>query len=301
MRRPDFFIVGAPKCGTTTLWEVLRSHPDVFMPGSKKEPHFFGTDLEAPYFVRDEGEYLDLFADAGDATRAGEASPWYLYSRVAAGEIAAFRPDARIILTLRNPVDMMFSLHSQRLYNGGEDIVDFGEALAAEDDRRMGRRIPDSPIGPKEGLLYRDVAAYSGQLQRYLAAFGPDAVHVMVFEDLRTDAAAVTRKVFSFLGVDANFTLQVPQTNPNKRARSKLIRQWLQTAPTIGGRRIGSRFLPQTVRRRIRAWVQRMNTRHEARAPMDPQLRKRLLEEFRPEVARVSEMIGRDLSDLWGR
>ena len=79
MRKPDVFIVGAPKCGTTSMYHYLRQHPDVFMP-PKKEPHSFASDLDAPYFVRAEQEYLALFEEGAWAKRVGEASTWYLYS-----------------------------------------------------------------------------------------------------------------------------------------------------------------------------------------------------------------------------
>ena len=78
MRRPDFFIVGAPKCGTTALYEYLKQHPEVFMPKEAKEPNFFGSDFNNPFFIRDENAYLALFADARYEKRVGEASVWYL-------------------------------------------------------------------------------------------------------------------------------------------------------------------------------------------------------------------------------
>jgi len=143
MRTPDFFIVGAPKCGTTAMSDYLRQHPEIYMP-QRKEPHFFGSDLDAPYpyFIRDKEQYFSLFAEAKDEKRVGEASVWYLYSKRAAFEIKEFCPTASIIIMLRNPVDMIYSLHSQRLFTGNEDIPDFEEALEAEEDRKRGLRIP---------------------------------------------------------------------------------------------------------------------------------------------------------------
>ncbi|NLF38083.1 sulfotransferase, partial [bacterium] len=105
MRLPDFFIVGAPKSGTTALHAYLGRHPSIFVP-ARKEPHFFGSDIVSPAFVRDRDAYLSLFAGATTEARVGEASIWYLYSKRAAREIKEFNPDARIIIMLRNPVDM---------------------------------------------------------------------------------------------------------------------------------------------------------------------------------------------------
>src|SRR5215475_10623199 len=193
MRKPDFFIFGAPKCGTTAMNDYLKDHPEIFIP-AKKEIHFFGADLPFLKGKRvTEQEYMTYFAPAGNEKRLGESSVWYLYSQQAAAEIKAFSPAARIIIMLRNPVDMMYSLHAQRLYNDNEDIRDFAEALAAEEDRRQGRRIYQNANNAM-GFFYRDAARYTQQVQRYLDVFGRDKVHVIVFDDFRSDTPRVYRE-----------------------------------------------------------------------------------------------------------
>ena len=150
--------------------DYLSQHPEVFVPGIK-EVHFFGSDLHfTKGALRDEGAYRALFAGATEPRR-GEASVWYLYSRTAAKEIHAFSPDAKVIVMLRNPADMLYSQHSQFLYNGNEDITDFREALAAEPERRAGRRIPAS-AHLVEGLFYSETVKYAEQLERYFDIFG---------------------------------------------------------------------------------------------------------------------------------
>ena len=144
MTLPNFFIVGAPKCGTTALYAYLAQHPDVFM-SDPKEPHYFGSDLDFRYRRRpSDQQYRSYFAGAGDRRRIGEGSVWYLYSECAADEIGQAVPDARIIVMLRDPVEMIPSLHSQFVYNGHEDLA-LADALAAEEDRAQGRRIPPTP------------------------------------------------------------------------------------------------------------------------------------------------------------
>ena len=147
MKKPNFFIVGAAKCGTTSLYRYLRQHPDVFMP-EQKEPNFFGSDLSYRFPRISQARYLSCFAKAKGETRIGEATTIYLYSEKAAEEIKAFSPEAKIIIMLRNPVDVLYSYHSQQLYSGNEDIPDFEEALRAEVDR-LGR------------LLGRDLSHWS--------------------------------------------------------------------------------------------------------------------------------------------
>jgi len=100
--KPNFFIVGAPKCGTTSMTEYLKQHPDIFIP-EEKEPHYFGSDLEYPRITKTEAQYLRLFSEAQDERRLGEASVWYLFSQRAAQEIYEFNPLSRIIIMLRTP------------------------------------------------------------------------------------------------------------------------------------------------------------------------------------------------------
>ena len=129
MRTPDFFIVGAPKCGTTAMYEWLQAHPDVFVP--VKEIHYFGRDLAHRRPEVSAARYAELYEGVGERI-AGDVAVWYLLSESAAEEIHALNPDARIIIMLRRPAEMLHSLHSQLVYSGDEDIEDFEEALAAD-------------------------------------------------------------------------------------------------------------------------------------------------------------------------
>ena len=199
-RVPDFFIVGAPKAGTTAMYEYLRTHPDLYLP-ERKELRFFGSDLD----IRDRQQltaeqYLAYFAPAPADALIGTAYVWYLYSRLAAEEIALFSPDARIIAMLRNPVSMLPALHGEHLANGNEDISDFTAALDAEPERRAGRRIPPHAHLP-QGLWYTDVPRYAEQLERYFAVFGRDRVRVILFDDFVADIPATFRETLDFLGV----------------------------------------------------------------------------------------------------
>ena len=304
-RWPDFFIVGAPKCGTTAMYEYLRVHPAVFMP-SKKEPHYFARDLDRGtygdgfYFVRDQARYLGLFAAATGDQRVGEASVWYLYSSEAAGAIAAKAPRARIVAMLRNPVEMLHSLHAQRLASGAEDIRDFAEALAAEPERRLGRRIPPRTFNQK-GLWYREVVRYADQLARFFDAFGREQVLVLLYEDFAADPAAAYARVCVHLGVEAGSLPQFRVVNPNTVARWAWLRDFLRQPPQAAlalGRLIGRTPLGGFARGAVRGtqeWLQRP----ERRTPLDPALRSRLVAEFSGEVQRTGALLGRDLVALW--
>lgn len=297
MRKPDFFIVGAPKCGTTALSYYLKQHPEIFMP-EKKEPHFFGSDLNSRQFVRDETHYLSLFNDASSEKRVGEASVWYLYSREAAVEIKKFCPSASIIIMLRNPTDMLYSQHRQFLFNGNEDILDFEAALEAETDRKWGKRIPNN-VHLVESLFYRDTVKYAEQVQRYLDTFGKENVHIVVYDDLKADTIGVYESTLRFLDVDETFLPDLPVVNSNKNLRSRSLQNLLRSPPG-SWRRLAVMLMPALVRRKLVESLKSLNVRFEPRKTMEPRLRQRLQSEFDEEVERLSALLGRDLT-FWSR
>ncbi|MEP7158164.1 MAG: sulfotransferase [Chloroflexota bacterium] len=297
MKRPDLFIVGTMKAGTTALYEYLRAHPQVFM-CIPKEPLYFGRDLNPRFRRMTEAEYLDLFKAARPDQRAGEATPLYLSSTSAAQEIAAFAPDARIIIMLRNPVDVMHAQHGQVLFNESEDITDFASALAAEPERKRGERIPPSATRA-EALHYRELVDFVPQVRRFLAAFDRSQVHFVVFDDFVADAAAEYRRVLEFIGVDPDVKVAFTVHNPSQAARSRLVQRLLFSPPRplrwFYGR---MRRLPFA--HWVRDRIQRANSRRAERRRIDPELRAALTVEFAPKVAELGELIGRDLS-AWSR
>ncbi len=288
-RRPDLFIVGAPKCGTTAMTRYLEAHPDVFV-ASRKDLHWFGSDLGFRNRAREaEADYLACFAAAGGARWACDSSVWYLYSTRAAAEIRAYSPDARIIALIRHPVSAMHALWSQLRLNGlgDEDIADFAAALAAEPDRAAGRRIPAHTPLP-EALQYRRVVAFSDQLQRYLDAFPRDRVRVVVQEEMKADTAGTVGDTYAWLGVDPAFRPDLGKVNTSKAVRSEGLRKVLRATPA------GLKdAIPAGLRRQLSRRLRKLNSRHAARAALDPALRARLEAEMAPEVARIEAVLGR--------
>ncbi|MCY4465150.1 MAG: sulfotransferase [Chloroflexi bacterium] len=307
--KPNFFIVGAPKCGTTSLHEYLQRHPDVFMP-YYKEPHFFGSDLDGSRFrqFRDKPErYLKLFRDARGQSRIGESSPWYLVSQRAASEIHRYDPAAKIIIMLRSPVDMMYSMWSQFRYSGNEQIGSFAEALAAESDRCAGKRIRRA-AHCITGLQYRQMARFSQQVPRYFDAFGRENVLVIIFDDFRSDTAGVFRSVCEFLDIDSGLPMRFDIRNPNKETRLAWLQQlivgsgfslmllkdrlsYLATTHTL---------VPYRYRTRAVEGVIAAYTRFEQRSPLTPELRQSLRREFASDIDALSQLLHRDLSHWYG-
>ena len=295
MGRPNFFIVGAPKCGTTALHEYLKPHPEIFM-SEHKEPHYFSTDLKGWRFDRfreHPKDYFALFDGVKNEKRVGESSVWYLYSQCAAREIHNYDPKAQIIIMIREPAEMLYSLYQQIFFVRIENLTTFREALDAEADRKQGKRIPPNLFTNLEILFYRDVVRYTGQIQRYYDLFGREQVHIIVYDDFKADTQTAYRKTLEFLEVDPNFTTDLRVINANKEFRNERIQNFLMQPPTWL-MSVGKLALP--VARPIYWRLRNLNTGHVKRAPIDPEFEQQIKREFRPEVERLSTLLNRDLT-----
>jgi hypothetical protein len=303
-RVPDFFIVGQSKSGTTALYEMLRSHPQIYMP-KVKEPVFMASDLHAGLWAMVESRprtleaYLNLFADAGPQERVGEASSVYLWSDDAAANIAALQPSARIIAILREPASFLRSLHLQMLQNHIETEQDLGKALQLEPYRREGKRLPRDCRWP-QALMYSERVRYMEQLQRYRALFAADQMLTLVYDDFRDDNAGTVRAVLRFLGVDEDVQIQAREANPTVRMRSRRLDDLIHTA-LVGGGPLKKGVKALTSRRmRHRVVGMRRHVVYGEPRPPDEQLMLELRRRFRGEVLALGEYLGRDLAAQWG-
>ncbi|NBD17965.1 MAG: sulfotransferase [Cyanobacteria bacterium] len=299
MKKPNLFIVGAPKCGTTAMYSYLQQHPEIFMPETK-EPHFFGSDFNiSNRMVKTEQEYLSLFTEAQNEKIIGDGSIWLLYSDNAPLEIKEFSPDAKILVMLRNPVDMIQSLHSNLLYVGYEKNQDLETAIEEMEKRKQGVQIPGAS-NVIQGLSYREVIKYAKHLKKYLDVFSPNNIKIIVFDDFRNRTELVYYEMLEFLEINKNFQPNLEVINPNKEFRNKFLQNKLnQLAVSPITKNIG-KFLPNPVKKSLYKnylQIREMNTIHgKSRSSMEPSLRKRLQAEFAPEVEKISSLLNRDLT-----
>jgi hypothetical protein len=308
-RVPDFFIVGQPKSGTTALYEILRRHPQIFMP-ARKEPVFMASDLHAglwatvPSRPRTLEDYLALFAPARAGQRTGEASTIYLWSRTAAANIAELAPRARVIAVMREPASFLRSLHLQLSQNHIETVEDLGEAIALEDERREGRQLPPGCPFP-QALLYSERVRYVEQLRRYQEVFTPEQMLVLLYDDFRRDNEATVRTILDFLEVAEDVPIVPVEANPTVRVRSKKIEDVLRVAPLAGGpltaaAKAGVKAITsQRVRHRALRLARR-NLLYTQPAPADDQVMRQLRRRYKGEVVALGDYLGRDLVSLWG-
>jgi len=283
---PNFFILGAPKCGTTSLATWLGEHPNIFM-SSYKEPHFFNTEDTR---VVDTAEYYQsFFRGAGPQHHAiGEASVWYLSSAQAVRGILSYAPDARFIVMLRNPLEMAPALHTEMVFTGMENERDFATAWQLQDDRRAGRMLPATCSVPRR-LLYADACSLGAQLERLLAMVPARRVLTIVLDDLRQDARREYLRALQFLDVlydgRSDFTVQ----NPAKIRRWHFLVNLSHAIAAVRGR-LG-------IKGGIGLWrrIDAMNRAEQKPQSLSPELAAALKQFFSADVARLSSLLDRNL------
>ena len=291
MRKPDFFIIGAPKSGTTAMARYLGEHPTIFM-SDPKEPHFFNTDFANRYATTIEA-YLGCFDGAGaEHLAVGEASVMYLYSQEAVGNILRFAPEARFVVMLRNPIDVAYGLHSQALVSFQENIKDFEEAWRLQPGRRMGVALPPG-AKEKKSYLYGDLALLGEQMQRLLSQMPAERVCTLWFEDLVGDARAAYETVLRFLRVPSDGRTDFPRHNANRRVKSL----WLRDA--VSGAMHLKRRLGIDTRLGLLRGLKVRNMHFGERQALSKELRREMALFFRDDVQLLSSLTGRDLSH-WG-
>ncbi len=305
-RKPNLFIVGHPKSGTTALHFFLNQHPDVYM-SALKEPSYFCKDFhrESDAFhhrrlffeIREEQQYLELFSKTGDEKIVGESSALvYLYSQVAAEEIFRFNPDAKIIIMLRNPADFLHSLHNQFIILGYEEIEDFRTALSLEEKRVNRKHIP-SGVRTPSFLYYSQWIKYAEQVKRYYDFFDPSQIKTIFFEDFKENNNRIYSETLRFLDINPKFIPEFGEVNPTKRPRYKKLNSLLFN-PLL--KKMVKTVFPPICYDRILDGAFKILMKEESRARLDSSIRYELMEKCKEDIAELEALLGADLDKKWG-
>ena len=302
MPRPNFFIIGAPKCGTTALSEYLRGHPSIEF-SSSKEPHYFCTDFEKFRFANSEAEYLDNYFShcSGQEIAIGEGSVHYLFSDTAIQNILEFNPSAKFIVMLRNPVEMVRSLHNQFLLNLDEDVSDFMEAWNLQNERSRSNRIP--PLCREPRFLQYELYGQLGRLtERFFGCVPKNQRLVIIFDDLISDPLQVYLNTLEFLGASDDGRRDFTAINTARANRSKALARFghrppgVRTMNMVNGfkRLMGIKKLD--ILPRVQSWINRLNTGKTQYKQNDDRIASMLKETFREDVSLLETLINRDLA-----
>jgi hypothetical protein len=290
MPLPNFLIIGAMKAGTTSLYFYLKEHPDVYM-SPLKQPNYFAYGPGNPkhlekahksFPITSMEAYLRLFNGVSNEKAVGEASVAYLRSRTATAAIHAHIPGAKLIVSLRNPVDRAISLYTMRVSSGSETRelnAALHEAFRADEPWIRG------------GMYYEHI-------KRYLDVFGGSKVKILLFDELKTNPRSVMKDVFNFIDVDDHFIPDVSiRHNPGMVTKSKSIRG-LKTLYKKNARMkfLVRSLIPYRLRRQI-ATVGHKAPKSST-SVLSEDIRRRMVNFYSEDVLKLQELIGRDL-DGW--
>lgn len=283
MPKPNLFIVGAPKCGTTAWVAYLSSHPDIFF-SPVKEPHHFSTDRWSSVSITDRDEYEALFDQSGSAKIVGEGSVTYLYSEVAAENIRKYNPDARIIIFVRDQEDCLPSRHNQLVYNGVEPMPDFEQAW-----RLSGRR---TGVRNARGLDYRAAGAFSPQIERYFSQFQADRIRVFHYRDWTRQPRETYVEILHMLGLRDDGRVDFPPINEARHHRTQLLVRLIRNPPLPV--RIGVALVKRLTGRSrlgLADWAFGLGARAGSRTRISDSLKNEIREFFKADNALLERRI----------
>ncbi|MFY9226977.1 MAG: sulfotransferase domain-containing protein [Blastocatellia bacterium] len=289
-RYPNFLIIGAAKSGTTSLYQYLNQHPEIYM-SSFKEPHFFVAQciprdkIPLREVITDLAEYQKLFDGVTKEKVFGEATSTYLTYPQVAEKIYQRIPNAKLIAILRNPAERAYSAFTFALQLGTESCQNFEEALAKDQERKKQNQVC------KE---YKERGYYFAHLQNYYKFFPKEQIKVCLYDDLRQNPRELLRDIFQFLEVDDSFTVNFEQIyNATRKVRSKLLYRFLTQPNPL--HRFLLKVIPLKVRKMFRVYERTLG---EKFPPMPENIKIELLKEYREDILSLQDLIGRDLS-MW--
>lgn len=310
-KEPNFFVIGAAKCGTTTLYDFLEHHPEVYM-SPIKEPHHFSKDIIKEnfsdeykhylktrnvnleeylktdfsrkiweWYIDDFNQYLQLFKKVSNEKAIGEISNGYLFSSVAAKEIKAQYPDAKIVMILRNPIERAYS-HYLANVRDGRTTLSFKEELIADAQK--------SNKGWCISHCYTEMGLYYDQVKRFTDVFDKDQIKIYLNDDLKKNAEAVAKDLFTFLGV--NTKVDIDFHKKQNEARLPKSAGFMKFITQTGLKRKIFRSMPKSIQDKVKPLFFK-----EGKIPkMSEEDKKWLMVQFREDINKTQNLIGRDLS-----
>lgn len=291
--KPNFFIVGAAKSGTTSLDRYLNQHPQIFM-APRKETHYFATpDMpdefrgpgDEPFtanLIRDEAEFLGMFDGATTERVIGESSVYYLYYPKSAQRIANLTPEAKVVIVLRDPVDRAYSAYMHVIRDGRETLA-FDQSVAREAERKLNDYQPL--------WFYREVGLYHEQVRHYLNVFGKEQTHIILYDEFNAHPDKTLHDLFEFLGVDQQSTID---TSIRYNATGVPMGGLFQLATTSNPlTRLIKPLVPAKLREKLRFQAKNMTMQ---KRPLAEDAQAHLRRYFADDVRRLEELLQRRLS-----
>ncbi len=296
---PNFFIIGAAKSGTTSLYYYLKQHPEIYMSPVKEPKYFFASINKFPHngpgdievdkmIIKTWHDYLDLFSGVSREKCIGEASCGYLYYHEhVAPSIKRISPEAKIIVVLRNPAERAFSAYCH-LFREGRETLSFEEALEIEEERKKRNY--------EFIWFYKDVGFYYPRIKTYLDTLGEESVKICLYDDLKQDPIGFIKGIFRFLGVDEDFVPDISiRHNVSEIYRSKLFQRFLLDYDHPLKKLFRPVLLSTIGKESTEKLVNYFKNVNSVR--MKPRTRRYLAEFYRDDILMLQSLMRRDLSD----
>lgn len=276
---PNLYLVGAAKSGTSAVAHYLSMHPDIFM-SKVKEPYYFVDG----FGVSSKEEYLDLFRNRGGARYCGEASTGYLFDKDSPEKIRSVCPDAKIIIILRNPIDMAFSLW-QFMQRQGNETSSFYDAFLS--DRSANFEFLSKCAGWPMNYLYFERAKYFSQVKRYYDCFPKEQIFLDTFESFFSDLTNGMEGLYDFLGVDVLHS-KYEIINEGGGAKFAFLRALNQRRyPLL------KKLLPVELRDAVRGIVRKINLDNAKKQKLDHDTRNVLATHLKEDISKLEQLVGR--------
>lgn len=301
---PDFFLIGAPRCGTTAMSVYLGHHPQICF-SRPKEPHYFSLlrKLMPDLKIQDYLDHCFPHYDAANPRILGEGSVSYLYDNEAIDEILRHNPKAKFIVMTRHPVDLVYSYHGRMVALLDEDEEDFVTAWRLQEIRSKGQRIPKACRNPFL-LQYAEIGQVGKYLEQLFQRVPRERCLVLVFDDFIADPLDTYRKVLDFIGVEYDGRTEFPPRASNRYPRFKWLERWLKRPPvqmasflaTLDHQKRRKKHKKRSLIKRARKWLLNNNVVYKPRPPLPLEIRQELLQVFSEDIDRLGILTGRDLS-----
>lgn len=300
MSKPNFFVIGAPKCGTTALMQYLGEHENIFV-SNPKEPFYWCSEspgLTEYTRIQTLADYEQLFTGVAQKHLAvGEGSTEYLRSPNAVRDILAYNPNARFIVMLRNPVDLVYSFHGTQLLTMSEDVADFETAWRLQEERAEGKRIPSGCLDPRL-IRYREVGQLGSQLARFYELVPETQRMVIIFDDFAANTKAVYEQVLEFLEVPKDDRSEFPKVHEARRQRFRWVHRIIRRPPRLlAGPVMACRRALNKSKSGLVPAIKSAFANKTPREKLSPEFREELICEFESEVKLLSDLLGRNLSN----
>lgn len=287
MRKPNLFLIGVPRSGTTSISHYLSRHPEVFFV-YEKEPMFFASDIPDRPRIKTLGEYENLFKDAKNQKWVGEKSSFYLYSENALKKLKEYSPKCKLIIALRNPIEVITSWHnnfSKSIWNNAEDTSDLKLALEKEKIRRKNSKEKFKPY------FYTEMVNYYKYLKKYLKRYGKENIKIIFLEDIKNNPQKVCNEICEFLEIE-KLPIELEVKNKGSVDTGKKSVRIISFINSKTGIITKLRsIIPSRFRMRFKE-----SLRKDTKKPMEKELEEKIKKKLRPNIEKLEKLLKKDLS-----